>query len=143
NQWVDNILIKGTQSSGPLSVTLQPANATVIVGSNATFTVALSDPNGATYQWQKQSAGGSFTNIPGAASSSHTTPPTTLADNGALFRVNASGASGSTTSSNALLTVVAPITISNPSVIYDFNDGLVPGGTVLNGRGESPNPPGG
>ncbi len=133
NQWFDNLQIQATQSSGPLSVTEQPANATVIVGSNATFTVGLSDPNGATYQWQKQSAGGAFTNIPGATASSHTTPPTTLADNGARFRVNATGASGSTTSSNALLTVVAPITISNPSVIYDFNDGLLPDGTVLNG----------
>ena len=143
NQWIDNILIKGTQSSGPLAVTAQPANAMVIIGSNATFTVGLSDPNGATYQWQKQSVGGSFTNIPGATASSHTTPPATFADSGARFRVNASGPSGSATSSNALLTVVAAITLSNPSVIYDFNDGLVPDGTVLNGRGESPNPPGG
>jgi hypothetical protein len=133
NQWFDNILIKATQSSGPLTVTAQPANATVIIGSNATFTVGLSDPNGATYQRQKQSAGGSFTNIPGATASSYTTPPATLADNGARFRVNASGASGSTTSSNALLTVVAPITISNPIMTYDFNDCLQPSDTRVNG----------
>ena len=93
----------------------------------------LSDPNGATYQWQKQSAGGTFTNIPAATASSHTTPPTTLADNGALFRVNASGPSGSTTSSNALLTVVAPITVSNPIMTYDFNDCVLPPDTIRTG----------
>jgi hypothetical protein len=135
NQWLDNVLIKATQSSGPLSVTDQPDDATVIAGTTATFTAGLSDPNGATYQWQKQSAGGVFTNIPGATASSYTTPLVTIGDDGARFRVNASGPSGSTTSSHALLTVVAPITISNPSVIYDFNDGLVPADTTLNGAG--------
>ncbi len=56
-----------------------------------------------------------------------------MADNGALFRVNATGASGSTTSSNALLTVVAPITVSSPIVIYNFNDCLLPPDTILTG----------
>lgn len=133
NQWVDNILIKGTQSSGPLTVLTQPANATVITGSSATFTVGLSDPNGASYQWQKQSLGGSFTNIPGATASSHTTPLTTLADSGALFRVNATGPSGSTASGNASLTVVEPITVSNPIMTYNFDDCLLPPDTIVTG----------
>ncbi len=134
NQWIDNILIKGTQSSGPLAVLTQPANATVIAGSTANFSVTLSDPNGATYQWQKQSPGGAFTNIPGATASSYTTPPTTLADSGALFRVNATGPSGSTASTNASLTVVAPITVNNPIATYNFNDCLQPPDTFLNGN---------
>jgi hypothetical protein len=128
NQWIDNVLIKGTQSSGPLSVVGQPANATVLAGHTASFSVALSDPNGATYQWQRYG-----TNLPGATGSSYTTPVTTVADNGATFRVNANGPSGSATSSNALLSVIAPITIGTPQVIYDFNDCSVPVGTILNG----------
>src|SRR6266571_3998104 len=129
NQWLDNILIQATQSSGPLTIATQPANVTVIAGSNATFSVALSNPNSATYQWQKNGA-----DISGATASSYTTPPTTTGDNGALFRVKASGPSGNATSSNAVLTVVAPITISNPIISYDFNDAMVPPGTTLNGN---------
>jgi hypothetical protein len=138
NQWIDNIQIKGTQSSGPLTITAQPASTTVIVGSNATFSVGLSDPNGATYQWQKNNV-----NISGATSSSYTSPATVLGDSGALFRVIANGPSGTATSSNALLTVVTPITITSPNIVYDFNDCAIPPGTILNGSGQAPNPPGG
>jgi hypothetical protein len=129
NQWVDNIQIKGTQSSGPLTIASQPADATVLVGSTATFTVGLSDPNGATYQWSKNGS-----TISGATGSSYTTPATVLGDSGSTFRVAATGPSGSATSSNALLTVVSPITISSPNIIYDFNDCALPPGTILNGN---------
>ncbi len=130
NQWFDNIRIQATKSSGPLSVATQPADATVIAGKQATFTVGLSDPNGASYQWYKNN-----TAIGGANALSYTTPPTALTDNGALFKVVATGPGGTATSSNALLTVVAPITITNPIVTYDFSDGVVPDGTTLNGGG--------
>jgi hypothetical protein len=133
NQWFDNLQIQATQSSGPLAVTDQPANATVLVGNSATFTVGLSDPNGASYQWQKQSPGGVFTNVPGATLSSYTTAPAIQADSGALFRVNASGPSGTVTSSNALLTVIAPITVSNPIKTYNFDDCAPPPDTIING----------
>src|SRR6266567_4310619 len=132
NQWLDNILIQATQSSGPLTIVTQPANFTAIAGSNATFTVALSNPNSATYQWQKNGA-----DISGATAVSYITPPTTTGDSGALFRVKANGPSGNATSSNAVLTVVGPITISNPIISYDFNDGMVPLGTTLNGNAAS------
>jgi hypothetical protein len=52
-----------------------------------------------------------------------------------LFRVIANGPSGTATSSNAVLTVVAPITITSPNIVYDFNDCLLPPGTILNGAG--------
>jgi len=129
NQWIDNLLIKATQSSGPLAITAQPADATVLVGSNATFTVGLSDPNGATYSWSKNGS-----TISGATASSYTTPPTVLGDSGSTFKVVATGPSGTATSSNALLTVVSPITISSPNIIYDFNDCALPPGTILNGN---------
>jgi hypothetical protein len=138
NQWFDNIRIQATKSSGPLSITAQPANALVIAGSTASFSVGLSDPNGATYQWSKN--GGA---ISGATLSSYTTPATTLADNGALFSVKATGPGGTATSSNALLTVVAPITISNPTVTYDFNDCALPADTILNFSNPDGQHPGG
>ena len=128
NQWIDNVQIQATKSSGPLTVSIQPVNATVLAGQTAAFSVTLSDPSGATYQWQKN--GG---NITGANNSSYTTPPTTTGDNGALFRVTANGASGTAMSSNVVLTVVAPITISNPIISYNFEDCAQPAGTTLSG----------
>jgi hypothetical protein len=44
-------------------------------------------------------------NIAGATKASYTTPPTTIADNGALFAVTVSNSAGSVTSNNATLTV--------------------------------------
>ena len=129
NQWIDNLQIKATQSSGPLAVTAQPADAVLLVGQTATFTVGLSDPNGATYQWQKNS-----NNISGATASTYSTPATTLADNGTKYRVVVTGPSGTATSSNALLTVVVPMTITNPIISFDFNDGLLPDDTMINGN---------
>jgi hypothetical protein len=128
NQWFDNILIQATQSSGPLAITKQPASVTVLEGQTATFTVALSDPNNATYQWSRNG-----TAIGGATSSSYTTPVTVAGDNGASFKVSATGPSGTVTSDPAVLTVVSAITISNPQVSYDFDDGLQPPDTILNG----------
>jgi len=130
NQWVDNIRIQATKSSGPLTIATQPVNAEVLQGQTATFSVALSDPTGATYAWYKNN-----TIINGANSATYTTPATTMADNGARFYVTATSANGTATSSNALLTVVAPITIANPIVSYNFDDGLVPDGATLNGSG--------
>jgi hypothetical protein len=131
NQWFDNIRIQATQSSGPLTIVQQPANATVIVGQTATFNVTVSAPVGTTYQWTKNGS-----TISGATGSAYTTPPTVLGDNGSLFRVTCTAASGTAVSSNATLTVVAPITITSPSVIYDFNDCQVPANTFLNGSGQ-------
>ncbi|HWH70500.1 MAG TPA: hypothetical protein VNT26_14025, partial [Candidatus Sulfotelmatobacter sp.] len=138
NQWIDNIRIQATKSSGPLTIAVQPADAAVVVGSTANFTVGLSDPVGATYQWQKNGA-----NISGATTSSYTTPASTLADNGATFKIIATSPSGTATSSNALLRVVAPITISNPILSYDFNDGALPVDTILNFSNPDGQNPGG
>ena len=73
--------------------------------STATGTAPLS------YQWQK---GG--TPISGATSGSYITPPTTSADNGALFRVVVSNSAGSVTSLAATLTVNSPPTITTQPV---------------------------
>jgi len=132
NQWFDNVQIQATQSSGPLSIATEPEDVTVIAGQTATFSAVVSDPQGATYQWSKNDVA-----IPGATLSSYTTLPTVVGDNGAKFKLTATGPSGTATSRDAVLTVVPPLTISNPKVIYDFNDCAIPLGTTLNGRGDN------
>jgi Immunoglobulin domain len=87
-------------SAIPPSITTQPANKTVRAGQTATFTVTAGGTAPFTYQWTKNGA-----NISGATSRFYTTPPTTAADNGALFAVVVSNAAGSVTSNNATLTV--------------------------------------
>ncbi len=127
NQWVDNLVIAATKSALPLRISQDPADAAVLIGKAATFSVALSDPTGATYQWSKNGVA-----IPGATSASYTTPVASLADNGTKFSVQATGPGGTVKSRDALLSVLSPITVSNPIVSFDFNDGQLPPGTSLN-----------
>jgi glucose/arabinose dehydrogenase len=87
----------------PPSITQQPADQTVNAGQTATFNVQASGATPLSYQWQRNNV-----DIPGANSSSYTTPPTTLADNGAQFRCIVSNAfNPSATSNNATLSVTA------------------------------------
>ena len=126
NQWMDNLRILAIKSVLPLRITQEPADAAVLTGRTASFTVAVSDPIGATYLWSKNN-----TAIAGATSASYTTPATTSADDGATFSVHVVGPGGTVDSRQAVLSVVPPITISNPKISFDFNDGLVPPGTTL------------
>ncbi len=84
----------------PPSITTQPTNQTVREGRSARFTVTATGTAPLTYQWKKNGV-----NIPGATNAAYTTPPTTQADNGALFSVVVSNIAGSVTSNNAILTV--------------------------------------
>src|SRR6266550_1775480 len=84
------------------SITTQPANQTVTVGQTATFTVVAAGTAPLSYRWMKGS-----TTIPGAISSSYTTPATTSADNGSQFTVVVSNSVGNATSNTATLSVVA------------------------------------
>jgi len=94
----------GSTSGGggatPPQITTQPANATVIVGHPATFSVSASGHGTLSYQWRKN-----MTNISGATASSYATPATVLGDNGAKFDVIVSNSAGSTTSSEVTLIV--------------------------------------
>jgi hypothetical protein len=84
----------------PPTITTQPANKTVKVGKTAKFSVTATGTTPLHYQWMKNGV-----SIAGATGSSYTTPPTTAADNGALFAVIVSNVAGSVTSNNAVLTV--------------------------------------
>lgn len=88
-------------------ITTHPANQTVTQAQTATFTVVASGTAPLNYQWQKNMA-----NISGANSSSYTTPPTALADNGAKFRCVVSNVAGTANSNEATLTVTAPPNIN-------------------------------
>ena len=106
------IQVAGTSAgiSGPIelspAITSQPANISVTLGTPATFSVTATGTGTLDYQWQHNAA-----NIPGATSSSYTTPEATGSDNGSTFDVvvsNAAGSTtGSTTSSTATLTLLA------------------------------------
>jgi hypothetical protein len=82
------------------SITAQPADQAVIIGRTATFKVAAGGTAPLMFQWQK---GG--TPIPGATSSSYTTPVAAQTDDGSTFLVVVSNAVGSATSASAKLKI--------------------------------------
>ena len=94
-------------------ITTQPAAQMVIAGQSATFSVTATGTSPG-YQWKKNG-----TDIPGATSSTYTTPATSNADNAAVFRVVVSNSAGTVTSSSAALTVtptaVAPAITTQPA----------------------------
>ena len=94
----------------PPSITTQPADLTVKAGSNATFTVTASGGSALSYQWLF--AG---TNI-GNATASNYTVVHAQATNAGAYAVVVTDLAGSTTSSNAQLTVTQPL----PSHIDQF-----------------------
>jgi hypothetical protein len=92
------------------AITAQPTATAVTVGATASFSVTASGTAPLNYQWQlSTNAGLTWASATGAATaSSYTTPATTLAFNGYRYRVQVSNATGTATSSEALLTVNPP-----------------------------------
>ena len=90
----------------PPAITAQPQSQTVIQGSNVVFTVTASGTPAPAYQWTFKG-----TNINGAVGSSYTRLNAQLADAG-TYAVVLTNAGGSLTSSNAVLTVNVPPTIT-------------------------------
>ncbi|WP_263366512.1 beta-1,3-glucanase family protein [Edaphobacter bradus] len=81
-------------------IVTQPANQTVAAGNTATFSVVAGGTGPFTYQWQRNGVA-----IPGATSTSYTTPILTSGDSGSSFTVVVTNANGSTTSLPATVTV--------------------------------------
>jgi hypothetical protein len=107
-------------SGGPVALTIitQPANQTVAAGQTATFSVMAAGTATLNYQWQKNGS-----DIIGATSSSYTTPVTTTADSGELFRVVVSNTYGSVTSNTASLTVSTGTANSSMDVLtYHYDN---------------------
>jgi hypothetical protein len=83
NYFFDDVAIDAILYTGPISFNQEPADAVVLAGNPATFTAVVNDPARTTFQWQARAPGGStFTNVPGATSSSLTTPTLALGDSG-------------------------------------------------------------
>jgi hypothetical protein len=96
------------------SITVQPANQSVIVGSTAAFSVTATGTAPLSYQWSKNG-----TSISGATSSGYTTPATVIGDNGSTFTVEVNNGAGNAVSGAATLTVtssaVAPSITTQPA----------------------------
>jgi len=110
-----------TVNSVPVAptITTQPANQTVTAGQTATFSGTASGTAPLSYQWQKNAA-----DILGATMASYTTPVTTTADSGTLFRVVVSNSAGSVTSNSATLTVNPGTSNSSVDVLtYHYDNG--------------------
>ena len=90
---------QGLADSAP-AITLQPTNLSVVLTSNATFTIQATGSLPITYQWQVNT-----TTIPSATDASLTLTNVQLADQGS-YAVVLSNAFGGTVSSNAVLAVV-------------------------------------
>jgi len=103
---------------GP-SISVQPTNQTMTAGQTATFSVVASGTAPLSYQWQKNGSA-----ITGATAASYTTPVTTTADSGELFRVVVSNSAGNVTSLSATLTVNPGASNSSVDVItYHYDNG--------------------
>ena len=101
----------GTAASPLLTIITQPQSQTVVAGRTATFTVAAAGTGPISYQWSVNG-----TAIAGAESTSYTTPATTAADSGTVYKAVASNEAGTAASSAATLTVTTPPTITTQPV---------------------------
>ena len=118
-----------TSSSATLTVTAaapvapaistQPTAQSIAAGASATFSVAATGTGTLSYQWKKGS-----TVIPGATTSSYTTPAMGYAGNGAEYSVVVSNGAGSITSSTATLTVTTSPTAKSYGYVANASDGL-------------------
>jgi hypothetical protein len=106
-----------TVASSPLILT-QPADQTVVVGSNATFVVNAIGMGPLSYQWRVNN-GANLVNgsgISGATSNVLTISNVPTNNSGNYYSVIVTNLAGSVTSSNALLTVVSsPVIIVQPT----------------------------
>jgi hypothetical protein len=98
-----------------LVIVTQPQNTSVLEGRLASFSVEATGAGPLAYQWRKRGVA-----IPGATSSSYTTPAQTSEDNGATFSVVVSNAQGSVTSRDATLTVLVPAVDVQPATLSCF-----------------------
>ena len=96
----------GSGAGTPPAILAEPQSVTLSVGGTATFSISASGTAPLSYFWRRNGSP-----IAGATASNYTTNNVHLSDSGAQFSCLVSNAYGTTLSSNATLTVVAPPTI--------------------------------
>lgn len=96
------------------SISVQPANQSIVAGQNASFTVTASGSS-LGYQWQEAisiiDGGVIFVDMVGETNATLTLTALSLSDNARQFRVVVSNSAGSVTSNTALLTVDSAQTV--------------------------------
>jgi hypothetical protein len=108
----------------PPAITSPPANATILAGSNVSFTVTASGTAPLNYQWLKNGVA-----ISGATSATLTLASVTMAD-AANYTVAVANAVGSVTSSGATLIVLVPPAITAQPVNVNVAQGSTANFTV-------------
>jgi glucose/arabinose dehydrogenase len=122
--------------SSPPSLAHPPGDALVSVGASATFSVSPVGTEPFQFQWQRNDE-----DIPGATTLIYTTPPTTLDDQGARYRVVVTNGFGTIESQEATLSVttaqppIATITSPDPSLRYHNGDTIVAAGDATDYQG--------
>lgn len=102
-----NAMLTVTAAVIPPSITLQPVDATVLVGGSATFTIAVSGTT-PVIQWRRSTDGGvTYDDLPGANGLSHAVTNAQIGDSGTRFLAHVSNGAGMLDSSAAILTVTA------------------------------------
>ena len=124
---VQDYLARQAAVTMPITILTPPANTGGCPGGTASFFV-VPNSESVTYQWQRQlPGGGAFQNISGANAMTYSTPPLSPGDDGTVFRVIVSGTGTNVTSTEASLSVIS---ITAPTMVYDFNNGLPPNTAV-------------
>jgi len=95
-----------TVTSFPPSITTQPSSQSVLLGRSALFTVSVSGTPPFQYQWQFNGS-----NILSATNAAYTISPC-VASNTGTYSAVITNLAGSITSSNAILTVIVPPTMT-------------------------------
>ena len=106
--------VSGTMTAP--TIVSSPANQSVNVGLTAVFSASASGSPAPAIQWQlSTNAGATYTNIPGAISTTYSVVGT-LNNNGYLYRAVFTNSKGTVTTAGATLTVLyAPTVIFNPT----------------------------
>jgi hypothetical protein len=123
--------LSSDRTSGPVSITTQPASQTVPERGSATFRVLADGTPPYTYQWRRNG-----TDIPDATNLTFTVSSATMADNGVNYSVVVTGGQGTATSQNATLTVTPDTTLprilsakaspSRTEVVLTFSEPIDP-----------------
>lgn len=106
----------GGNGPAPVGITVQPADQSVLVGAQATFSVGTTGQVTG-YQWQTNAAGSAvWTDIVGAPNASYTVTANSTSLTGQRYRVVVTGPSNSVVSSTATLTVTQALTAPSVTV---------------------------
>ena len=105
-------------------ITQQPASLSVVIPSQALFSVTASGSPAPTFQWQRNN-GTDWINITGATKDSYLMAFTSPADNNSQFRVVAANSIASATSQSATLNVTPPLSCLLDTLIIGSEPGFV------------------